>query len=131
MRGSTRRVASRCRTSLLWGDNRGAAIPHLTSEWVNDPRLVHTSEAFESMESAYNHACGRTTGGNLYCWGRNIAQVLGAGTFAASANCPSCPAAPLLMQGRITELASLPVSLMSTGAYGTCAIFLREYTCWG
>jgi hypothetical protein len=36
------------------------------------------------------------------------------------------------MQGRITELANQPVSLVSTGAYGTCAHLANGNTpCWG
>jgi hypothetical protein len=117
---------------FCWGDNSNAIIPSLIDDWANDPRLVNSSVAFESLEHAYSHACGLTTGGNLHCWGINVAQVLGAGSFTAAPNCASCPGAPLLMQGRITELANQPVSLASAGANGSCAHLANGNTpCWG
>jgi alpha-tubulin suppressor-like RCC1 family protein len=115
-----------------WGNNQVSLIPTLAWDWANDPRLVPIAEPIADLDISYDHACGRVTNGNLYCWGSNWGFELGTLSWTTAPQCSTCPAMPLLMQANIPALANEQVSLVSTGAHGTCAHTASGKTpCWG
>lgn len=115
-----------------WGKNATSLMPSLAGGWANDPRLVPTAEPIADLDVNYTHACGRVANGNLYCWGSNWGFELGTLSWTSAPQCATCPAMPLLMQANIPALANQQVSLVSTGAHGTCAHTASGQTpCWG
>jgi hypothetical protein len=49
---------------------------------VSAPRQLSATLRFRQISTGRNHACGVTTNGELYCWGRNDAGQLGHGRIA-------------------------------------------------
>jgi alpha-tubulin suppressor-like RCC1 family protein len=89
-----------------------AAGPQLT---------VIPTNAFDTMDGGRDHACGLTSGGQGYCWGRNAYGQLGDSTAAST----TVPVAVLHPSGvtfdRITAGGAHTCALTSTG----------QAYCWG
>lgn len=90
----------------------GDATPSLT---------VIPTNAFDTIDGGRDHACGLTSGGQAYCWGRNAFGQLGDSTAAAT----TVPVAVLHPSGvtfdRITGGGAHTCALTSTG----------QAYCWG
>ena len=76
--------------------------------------------SFRQVSAGSFHACGRTLGGQAYCWGLNFRGALGDGS---------------LDQGHLTPhvvSGGLSYKQLVVGSYGTCAVTTagRAY-CWG
>ena len=81
--------------------------------------------SFQSVSGGGSHACGVTTSGAAYCWGRNSEGQLGATTTETCA-AGSCSTAPIAVSGGLT-FASL-----SAGSSHTCGLTTGGDTyCWG
>ncbi len=52
---------------------------------VPRPGVVVGAHTFHAIGAGDRHACGVTTGGDTFCWGRNRDGELGDGTFTNSA----------------------------------------------
>ena len=57
----------------------GQAVITATSEGVTGEAIIVVPVAFESIVAGATHSCGATVSGEVYCWGRNQEDVLGAG----------------------------------------------------
>lgn len=102
--------------AYCWGDNGSGQLG--IGEFTNGrtrPSKVVGGHAFEELAVGQAHVCGRTTVGDVYCWG---AEQSGDGSHA-SAN------APTLVQGGVRF-----ASIATKGGY-TCGIALPGDTyCW-
>lgn len=91
----------------------------------NTPQLVTGGQTWQSVQASTQHTCGLTTGGQMYCWGRNSLGQLGIGVrdFAIHPT-------PLPVVGGHTfqSVASLgaTTSLSNCGVTTAGAMF-----CWG
>jgi Big-like domain-containing protein/Regulator of Chromosome Condensation (RCC1) repeat protein len=85
------------------------------------PAPVPTTLAFDSIAVAYDHACGLTAAGQVWCWGNNSAGQLGDGT---SAN--EWINAPVLVAGGHTFTAIDAAVLRSCGVD-----VAGQAWCWG
>jgi hypothetical protein len=87
------------------------------------PVLVRTSAVFSDVVAGGKHACGRTSAGAVYCWGRGTEGQLGNGSTLTSHT-------PVLVSG--TGPGGLVVESVSAGDQHTCALAAgRTVYCWG
>ena len=92
----------------------GAEAHHLADAGLAMPDLVEVT-------SGWMHSCGRTDGGEVYCWGNNATGNLGDGTAAN--------VRPLAQR---VDGFDAPVTQVSAGADHTCALTqLGKVWCWG
>jgi alpha-tubulin suppressor-like RCC1 family protein len=117
-----------------WGDNRSGIVPGTSDRYVYEPVRVDVSSLpVDTMDNAYSHACARTAPGELFCWGTNRNDELGAeAAFMPAPTCATCPAQPVRMQDSVPELKGQVVRLATTGNHGSCAHLASDVTtCWG
>ena len=84
-----------------------------------NPAAVDGNTTFRTVSAGQSHTCGLSTGGQVFCWGRNDRGQLGNGTQADS---------------RVPVPVSHPTSFkaVSAGDAHTCAIDVAgELYCWG
>ena len=87
------------------------------------PVLVRTSAVLTEVAAGAKHACGRTSTGAVYCWGRGTEGQLGNGSNLTSRT-------PVLVSG--TGPGGLVVESVSAGDQHTCALVTgRVVYCWG
>jgi alpha-tubulin suppressor-like RCC1 family protein len=86
-----------------------------------NPAQVVGGNLYQSISAGYNHTCGVTNGGQLFCWGANSSGQLGTGNFTAA-----------LSPIAVTGVAGLVFVQVAAGGFQTCA---RTNTgalyCWG
>jgi alpha-tubulin suppressor-like RCC1 family protein len=86
------------------------------------PTLVTTSAVFESLSVGWEHACGLTAGGDVWCWGRNGSGQIGDGEELVIGDVRSVP----------VEADVSGIVLLAAGATHTCAHDGDGVTwCWG
>ncbi len=108
--------------AYCWGmNNDGKLGTGSTALWtINVPTLVTGGLSFVSVSAGRNHACGITTAGAAYCWGRNAEGQLGIGTATVA------KPAPQLVTGGMTFTA------ISAGRDFTCGVTTGGAAyCWG
>jgi alpha-tubulin suppressor-like RCC1 family protein len=71
------------RNAYCWGNNSDGqlGIGGGTSRDWRSPRLVSGGLGYVAVSAGEAHACGVTTSGGVYCWGRNDRGQLGDGTM--------------------------------------------------
>lgn len=83
---------------------------------------VMTSVTFESLASGWEHTCGLTSGGDVWCWGRNGSGQIGDGEEITIGDQRLVPS-----QADVTN-----VVLLAAGMSHTCAHTESGVTyCWG
>ena len=72
---------------FCWGGNSGGSLGSgmFSPTTVPTPGVVVGGHTFHAIGAGDRHACGVTTGGDTFCWGRNRDGELGDGTFANNA----------------------------------------------
>jgi alpha-tubulin suppressor-like RCC1 family protein len=115
-----------------WGLNdhgqRGTGGP--VGVATDTPARVVGGLTFQAITLDVNHACARTAGGILYCWGSNDFGQLGADTLLTP-RCGSgvgfyCAMAP------VASAAGLAAATVSAGSTHTCALAPGGMGyCWG
>ncbi|MFO0548942.1 MAG: hypothetical protein U0271_11185 [Polyangiaceae bacterium] len=86
------------------------------------PTLVTTDVAFESLSAGWEHTCGLTAGGDVWCWGRNGSGQIGDGAELTVSDQRLVPA-----QSKVSN-----VVLLAAGSTHTCAYTSEQITwCWG
>ncbi|MEP6494289.1 MAG: protein kinase [bacterium] len=106
--------------AFCWGDDSAGELGDEATE--TDRRLpspVSGGHTFMSIAAGNAHACGVTTQGEAYCWGRNSSGQLGEGTTTDRST-------PI----RVKTVAHF--SSIAAGAVHTCAIGADgDAYCWG
>lgn len=110
-----------------WGSNIGGALgagpapetcgqPYLPCSTAPVP--VATASAFDWIGAGTEYSCGRTTGGQVYCWGEGARGALAGGSTEPSAT-------PRLA-------AATPFRVVASGGLHSCGIESGGSTaCWG
>ncbi len=106
-----------------WGSNaNGQAAQAMAMTMVNNPAAVMGVDSIEQVVAGDNFSCARRTGGQVFCWGDNMAGQLGRGTVASPANDPVPQLVPTITDA--TEL--------TAGPAGVCAVRMDQTVwCWG
>lgn len=96
------------------------------------PGLIAGGLRFTDLTGGAGHVCGRTAGGELYCWGNNGASQLG-GAGPTAEPCPDepderCSSAPV----KVFSFGNLPFAKVRVGGSSTCALDdAGSASCWG
>ncbi len=106
-----------------WGSNaNGQAAQVMSMTMVNMPAAVMGVDSIEQVVAGDNFTCARRTGGQVFCWGENMAGQLGRGTVASPASDPVPQMVPTITDA--TEL--------TAGPAGVCAVRADQTVwCWG
>jgi alpha-tubulin suppressor-like RCC1 family protein len=110
--------------AYCWGLNSQGQLGRVTSLDVDAaPGLVSGGHAFATVHAAGFHVCGRTTGGQVRCWGANELGELGIGSTTPY----SVPVTePQLVAGLTAATA------LAAGNNHNCAVLSGgEVRCWG
>ncbi len=104
-----------------WGrNNQGQVGTGNTVDQTSPVDVAGLTSGVESLSVHLFHGCAVTTGGALYCWGRNNQGQLGIGNRTNSF-------LPTLVPGM-----GAGVESVSTGRYHTCAVMTSgALYCWG
>lgn len=104
-----------------WGDNGSGQLGIGTSgDGVGEPLPIQTNLRFELLDAGSRHACGLTSNGQAYCWGRNANGQLGVGSEGDPETTPVAVAGDLRF-----------ASLSAGGAF-TCGVAEDGSAhCWG
>ena len=71
---------------MCWGWNASGQLGRGTfHSIIPTPGLVVGGHTFQAIGAGFFHACGVTTDGDTFCWGRNLEGELGDGTFTNNA----------------------------------------------
>lgn len=104
-----------------WGANSNGQLGNgAVSEGVGEPVPVDTDLRFERLTAGSLHACGLTSAGEAWCWGRNEESQLGTGTAGDPVPAPVAVAGEL----QFTSLAA--GGGFTCGVTGDGAAY-----CWG
>jgi len=104
-----------------WGMNRSGQLGNGSTDQDAhpSPEPVRAEVTFRSVVAAPAHACGVSTGGEVYCWGANRSGQLGTGGSTSSAF-------PVAVSG------GLSFRMVSVGSGHSCGITTDdEAYCWG
>lgn len=123
-------------TAFCWGDNdwgqlgAGQGPGGLSVVASATPLPVAGKLTFSQISAGYEHTCGLTTGGDLYCWGYGLDDRLG--SFDKTEYCGSnatryCAHAP-----RLVTPVGVKFSSVSVGVVVSCALSTAGAAyCWG
>lgn len=105
--------------AYCWGSNKDGMLGSGVADGAQtSPVAVTGGKAWKSITAGWNHSCGVTTGGELYCWGDN--------TFGQSGTGSGDTATPTRV-GTGTDWESV-----SAGYTSTCGIRSSGWLyCWG
>lgn len=111
-----------------WGLNGfgqlGSSTNIATTTAVPNPQQVAGGQTFTSITAGYNHSCGLTALGSVYCWGANYAGQLGDPT--GSGDLTTKIPTPVLVQ------TSAAFTAIEAGNDFTCGLTAQgELWCWG
>ena len=109
-----------------WGENRA----HLLRGNISDRNCsdftpgTFANQPLQDLGTSALHTCVSTTGGNLYCWGREVHGALGLGADKPTASSPT-----------LLSL-STTVAQVATGSDHTCVVEAKgpqspSIRCWG
>lgn len=107
-------------TAYCWGNNRFGQLGDGTKgEHRLTPVPVAGQLRLGQVSARYQHACGLTDDGTGYCWGRNVAGLMGNGQETGEQ----------LVPGRVR---GGPFTSIHAGGWFTCALTPEgEAYCWG
>lgn len=105
-----------------WGDNADAQIGTGVAGGVHPtPQLVTGGHTFAALAAGNYHTCGRTTAGEVWCWGYGLLGALGTGASIVSPT-PLKAAAP----------AGTTFKGITSGNGHTCGLTdAGQLYCWG
>ncbi len=104
----------------------GATLTASTEGLSGSARITAESVSFTSVEPGYFYTCGVSTGGVVYCWGRDDI-----GQGGGSANLTQCGDTPCLTAPGAVDR-TLVFSSVSTGFLNTCGVTAAGAAyCWG
>ena len=103
--------------TYCWGDNSSGQLSNgSTTSYSTTPVAVLGGLSFSAIAAGGGHTCGRTSTGELYCWGNNWYGQLGDGT-AWTAPAPVAGASSF--------------SALGAGDVHTCGLVSAGAFCWG
>lgn len=110
--------------AYCWGYNGYGQLGSNDYTTYSAPHLVANQGGYtvEDISSGATHACAITTGGAVWCWGRNNSGQLGNNSTATST-------VPVSASGG--DLGTLPATAVSAGGTHTCALANDHAYCWG
>jgi alpha-tubulin suppressor-like RCC1 family protein len=118
--GMTHACAARASGTSCWGAS--TLIGDGTVERRLVPTAVSSDAAFVELTAGFEHTCGRSSGGDVWCWGRNGSGQIGDGEPLVSGDQRLVP-----VQADVTN-----VALIAAGMSHTCAHTTDGATyCWG
>lgn len=142
MRAGRRGATSRTRAERDTGRRvgRGLVLPPaaaILGAWaVGAP--FQAGPSFEEIAAGADHACGRTSTGQLYCWGSSVWGQLGDGERTARDDTPAFGPRAFGPVGEVLRIDPVPVEsslrfrAVMAGARHTCALTEEgEAYCWG
>lgn len=103
-----------------WGSSQ--LVGDGTVERRFSPVPIASSAAFVELTAGFEHTCGRTAAGDVWCWGRNGGGQIGDGLELTSGDVRLEP-----VQADVSG-----VQLVAAGMFHTCAYDEDDVTwCWG
>lgn len=120
--GNTHVCAIHAGMVTCWGGNIYGQLGHTNGFTGRTPTyLMSLSTAgVTNLSLGSNHSCALTEGGGVRCWGANTVGQLGTNTIGGQTATPQ-PVSGL----------SSNVSMLTSGAFHTCAIQHGGLWCWG
>jgi len=121
-----------------WGDNRAGQLaqtigtePECGGNCNHTPQKVTLPEKTAQITGSNETMCVRTVPGNVYCWGRNEANILGQGTDPMATH-----ATPLKIPVFAGDVTDLDLTYANNGFPGlhalACAVRAdKTVWCWG
>lgn len=116
-------------TAYCWGDNEygqlGNGRPDGRDSFSTTPVRVSGEHTFRSLDAGVYHTCGRTEGGEVYCWGRK--------DMVGRARAPEAvvPDVGVLPRPTPVDLPA-PARALEVGDYHSCALLEDGPAhCWG
>jgi len=115
--GGTSCAALADSTVVCWGNGEQGQLGDPTVADSDRPRRIGAlTGVVETAVGAFGHACARTSGGDVWCWGSNRFGQLGIG---AGKDSPT----PVRVEVKATRLVA--------GFAHTCVIAAGKVSCWG
>jgi alpha-tubulin suppressor-like RCC1 family protein len=105
-----------------WGYNGAGelGVPIDSASKINQPVRVATDQRFTQVVTGWDHSCGLTTGGVVYCWGTRGTTGVGPG----GSDFDVMPPTRTLLDGRFVQI--------SSQKWHTCALRdTGDLFCWG
>ncbi len=100
----------------------GVLVGDGTLERRFEPTPVMTTQRFDALAAGFDHTCGLTSSGDVWCWGRNGSGQIGDGEPLVISDQRVAP-----VQADVSD-----VELIAAGASHTCAHTASGVTyCWG
>lgn len=106
-----------------WGQNGDGQLGDSTTTTRAGPTAVKqpAGVTFTTIRAGGHHTCAATSGGQVYCWGRNTQGQLGDGTTTDRV-------APVA----VTQPSGVSLLVLATGYLHSCGVTLAGQTwCWG
>ncbi len=110
--------------AYCWGDNLKGQLGDGTTEPRSSPTPVSVPDSvrFTALAAGWEHNCGLTADGTLYCWGADAYGQLGDGAISGARPTPTVVSAPT----------GLRFGAMTAGSNFTCARTAGGLVyCWG
>lgn len=109
-------------SAWCWGSNHDGVLGRGTETYSEPvPAPVSGGHQFATIRASLYNTCGRTTAGEVYCWGSGDHGMLGNGTFAES-HVPVKVSLPQGMQVGFLSIHTAHACVLSTAG---------EAWCWG
>lgn len=110
--------------AYCWGYNNYGQLGSGDNATYSTPNLVANQGGYtvEDITAGSTHACAITTGGAVWCWGRNNSGQLGNNSITNSS-------VPVSASGG--DLGTSPATAVTGGGTHTCAVANDHAYCWG